>query len=63
MCTEAKGGIDTAFDCTYRIGADVWCQVLESGFDECRIVPYRYPAGIALIAEVAESRPVTGGQW
>lgn len=56
-CTDASLTVHTEF------GADVWCQVLESGFDECRIVPYRYPAGIALIAQVAESVSGEGGQW
>lgn len=56
-CTDASLTVHTEF------GADVWCRVLESGFDECRIVPYRYPAGLALIAQVAESIPTEGGQW
>lgn len=59
----SEGCIDTALTVHTEFGADVWCQVLESGFDECRIVPFRYPAGIALIAEVAEARPVKGSPW
>jgi len=51
----SEGSKDSSLTVHTEFGADVWCQVLESGFDECRIVPYRYPAGIALIAEVSES--------
>lgn len=45
-CTDASLTVHTEF------GADVWCHVLESGFDDCRVVPYHYPAGIALVAGV-----------
>lgn len=47
-CGESSMTVHTEF------GADVWCHVLESGFDDCRLVPYRYPAGIALIAGVSK---------
>ncbi|WHZ24848.1 MAG: hypothetical protein OJF47_003960 [Nitrospira sp.] len=59
----SEGCMDAALTVHTEFGADVWCQVLESGFDECRIVPYRYPAGIALIAQVAKPMPTEGGQW
>jgi SAM-dependent methyltransferase len=55
-CTDASLMVHTEF------GADVWCQVLESGFDDCRVVPYRYPAGIALVAGVFETAATKGGQ-
>lgn len=55
-CTDSSLAVHTEF------GADAWCQVLESGFDECRVVPYRYPAGLALMAGVLESVPTKGGQ-
>jgi SAM-dependent methyltransferase len=51
----SEGCQDPSLTVHTEFGADVWCQVLESGFHQCRIVPYRYPAGIALIAEVSES--------
>ena len=57
----SEGCTDTALTVHTEFGADVWCQVIESGFDECRIVPYRYPAGIALIAQVAELERTEGG--
>ena len=33
-----------------EFGADVWCSVLEAGFSTCKLVPYSYPAGIAIVA-------------
>jgi SAM-dependent methyltransferase len=32
-----------------EFGSDVWTGVLRAGFASCEIVPYRYPAGIALV--------------
>lgn len=58
----SEGCQDSSLTVHTEFGADVWCKVLESGFDECRVVPYRYPAGIALIAEVSESMATKGGQ-
>lgn len=55
-CRDSSLAVHTEF------GADVWCQVLESGFDDCRVVPYRYPSGIALIAGVSEWVPTKEGQ-
>jgi SAM-dependent methyltransferase len=49
-----QGGSDVSMTVHTEFGADVWCKVLDSGFDDCRIVPYRYPAGIALVAGVSE---------
>lgn len=49
-----QGDSDVSMTVHTEFGADVWCQILESGFDDCRIVPYRYPAGIALMASVSE---------
>lgn len=46
----SEGSTDSSLTVHTEFGVDVWCLVFESGFDECRIVPYRYPAGIALIA-------------
>ena len=46
-CTDSSLVVHTEF------GADVWSQVMNSGFDECRVVSYRYPAGIALVAGVS----------
>lgn len=45
-CTDRSYVVHTEF------GADVWCHLLDIGFSDCRIVPYRYPAGIAFIGEV-----------
>lgn len=58
----SEGCQDTSLTVHTEFGADAWCQVLESGFDECRLVPYRYPAGLALIAGVSESGATKGGQ-
>jgi SAM-dependent methyltransferase len=33
-----------------EFGADVWRWVIDAGFSGCRIVPFRYPAGLAIIA-------------
>lgn len=33
-----------------EFGADIWCMVLEAGFDQCRLISYQYPAGIAVMA-------------
>jgi hypothetical protein len=38
-----------------EFGADVWALVLQTGFASCRIVPFRYPSGLALIATKQES--------
>ena len=32
-----------------EFGADVWRWVVEAGFRSCELVPYRFPAGLALI--------------
>jgi len=50
----SEGCGDSSMTVHTEFGADVWCHVLESGFDDCRLVPYRYPAGIALIAGVSK---------
>jgi SAM-dependent methyltransferase len=44
-CREADFIVHTEF------GADVWRSVLEAGFSSCRIVPFRYPSGLAIIAQ------------
>lgn len=31
-------------------GADLWKQVMQAGFSECRIIALEYPAAIALVA-------------
>lgn len=33
-----------------EFGADAWTSVLMAGFSSCELVPFRYPAGLALIA-------------
>jgi SAM-dependent methyltransferase len=48
-----QGDSDLSMKVHTEFGADVWCKVLESGFDDCRMVPYRYPAGMALVASVS----------
>lgn len=58
----SEGCGDSSLTVHTEFGADVWCQVLESGFDECRMVPYRYPSGLALIAGVSESVLTKGGR-
>jgi SAM-dependent methyltransferase len=42
-CRDADYLVHTEF------GSDVWTGVLGAGFGSCEIVPYRYPAGVALI--------------
>ena len=32
-----------------EFGSDVWTWVLDAGFGSCELVPYRFPAGLALI--------------
>lgn len=50
-----QDGSDLSMTVHTEFGADVWCKVLDSGFDDCRVVSYRYPAGIALVAGVSGS--------
>ncbi len=33
-----------------EFGADVWTMVIEAGFASCELVPYAFPAGLAIIA-------------
>jgi SAM-dependent methyltransferase len=42
-CRDAGYLVHTEF------GSDVWTEVLQAGFDSCEMVPFRYPAGLALI--------------
>jgi SAM-dependent methyltransferase len=46
-CTDPSYMVHTEF------GADIWCHLLDSGFDDCRMVSYQYPAGIALVAGIS----------
>ncbi len=57
----SEGCNDSSLTVHTEFGADVWCQILESGFDECRMVPYRYPAGVALVASLSEREETQGG--
>jgi SAM-dependent methyltransferase len=41
---------DPDFQVHTEFGADVWRAILEAGFLSCELVPFRYPAGLALIA-------------
>lgn len=50
-CADASMIVHTEF------GANLWCGVLEAGFDACQLVSYHYPAGIALIATVSHEGP------
>jgi SAM-dependent methyltransferase len=43
-CREPDFLVQTEF------GADVWRSVIEAEFGSCQVVPFRYPAGLALIA-------------
>jgi SAM-dependent methyltransferase len=43
-CREADFLVHTEF------GADMWTAVFEAGFDRCDLVPFRYPAGLAIVA-------------
>jgi SAM-dependent methyltransferase len=47
------GCADTSYVVHTEFGADIWCHLLDIGFDDCRIVPYQYPAGIALVAGIS----------
>jgi SAM-dependent methyltransferase len=58
----SQGCRDSSLTVHTEFGADAWCVVLESGFDECRMVPYWYPAGIALIASRSELVAMKGDQ-
>jgi SAM-dependent methyltransferase len=42
-CRDAGYVIRTEF------GADAWTFVLRAGFESCQMVPFRYPAGMAII--------------
>jgi len=33
-----------------EFGADVWTRVVEAGFRSCELVPFRFPAGLAILA-------------
>ena len=50
---ESYHGDPACRDAGYRVhtefGSDVWTGVLAAGFASCEIVPYAYPAGIALV--------------
>ncbi|MGA2654648.1 MAG: class I SAM-dependent methyltransferase [Gammaproteobacteria bacterium] len=39
------------FQVVTEFGADTWCMLLEAGYSQCNMVPYHYPAGIAIIAK------------
>jgi SAM-dependent methyltransferase len=58
----SEGCTDSALTVHSEFGSDVWCHVLESGFDDCRMVPYRYPAGIGIVAGVSSKLHTKGGQ-
>ena len=58
--TRSRAGLSASYhghpdcrDADYVVhsefGSDVWTGVLRAGFASCEIVPYRYPAGIALV--------------
>ncbi len=32
-----------------EFGSDVWTRVIDAGFASCEMVPYRYPAGLAIV--------------
>ena len=51
-CREPDFLVHTEF------GADVWRAVLDAGFASCEVVPFRYPSGLALIADVEAVRTV-----
>jgi SAM-dependent methyltransferase len=44
-CREPDFLVHTEF------GADVWTMVLAAGFRSCQFIPFRYPSGLAIIAE------------
>jgi SAM-dependent methyltransferase len=33
-----------------EFGADVWTMILSAGFTSCEVVPFRFPAGLAIVA-------------
>jgi SAM-dependent methyltransferase len=58
--TRSRTGLSPSYhghpgcrDADYRVhtefGSDVWTGVLGAGFASCEIVPYKYPAGIAVV--------------
>jgi len=58
--TRSRDGLPASFhghpgcrDADYLVrtefGSDVWAHVLAAGFASCEMVPYRFPAGLALI--------------
>ncbi|CAN5770610.1 hypothetical protein BH20PSE1_BH20PSE1_02770 [soil metagenome] len=44
-CTDAGMLVHTEF------GADAWTMVLKAGFTSCELVPYGFPAGLAIVAK------------
>lgn len=44
-------------------GSDVWKQVLEAGFDECRLTALEYPAGLALSGHKGRSASARPSWW
>ncbi|MFI4957143.1 MAG: class I SAM-dependent methyltransferase [Gammaproteobacteria bacterium] len=46
----AEGEFASDYKVFTEFGADIWCMVMEAGFSACSMIPYAYPAGIAIIA-------------
>jgi len=45
ICTDPGMLVHTEF------GADVWTMVLAAGFSSCKLVPYVFPSGLAIVGE------------
>ena len=47
-CTEAGMLVHTEF------GADAWTMVLKAVFATCKLVPYRFPSGLAIVGKKSD---------
>jgi SAM-dependent methyltransferase len=45
-----EGSLDPGMLVHTEFGADVWTFVIQAGFSSCELVPFRFPAGLAILA-------------
>jgi SAM-dependent methyltransferase len=47
-----EGSVDPGMLVHTEFGADVWTFVIRAGFASCELVPFRFPAGVAILARL-----------
>jgi hypothetical protein len=45
-----EGSTDPGMLVHTEFGADVWALVIRAGFSSCELVPFRFPAGVGVLA-------------